>query len=86
MGGNPKDSRVKDVGRCGETCSSNNPSRSQNGRMGLIGGLGVLAGISSIGSASGLLLLEDGLISLLASNTILPSVQLIAMSPTESTD
>jgi hypothetical protein len=86
MGENPKDSRVKDAGRCGETCSSNNWSRSQNGRMGLIGGLGVLAGISSIGSASGLLLLEDGLISLLASKTILPSVQLMAMSPTESTD
>lgn len=80
-GEKPKEERVNDEGRWGVIVSSIRSS--QGGRIGCIGKSE--SGMLSNGSPKGF---PEGRIgtSLLASNTIFPNVQLIAISPTVSTD
>jgi hypothetical protein len=84
-GENPNDCRVKDGGRCCEIWSSMRLKSKKGGRIGRIG-LWADAGISSRGSTNGRSDFDNGDTSLLASSTIFPKVQLIAMSPTVSRD
>lgn len=82
-GEKPRDVRVRTIGRCGEMRSSI-PSRLSIG--GRISWIGESTGISSMGSFSGRSVFDSSGISLLASSTIFPKVQVIAMPPTVSSD